>query len=263
MPERTVTATADTLELALQQLSALVPPGHVLISQRIVSDGKPQESSVVTDFERLRNALPRDSKIIERRVLSDAEERCIVVSARDEAQARVKVGSSRRPDEAIVGIGLVAKGKLGFLGIGRIANQYEVRLCRLAKFSVIYQARPHVSGTIASVVDAICGGKGGSWKVDYGLPEGVSLSCEHCHEALPHIVVGGSIHSGAYGGALCPMCGASIRLNVDNRNRHLWLSTAGGENGNHWTCIRCGDSWYENLYTDSCTSPHYEKCPSG
>lgn len=139
MPDpRIIEIEAETLEEAREQIKSQIPEGLHLLSEQVVSDGKPKTTKAQADttemaFAQARGAIPDNASILEEKVLSAPEQKVIksTIEAPDEQSA--KTNSEWQMKEkghpvTVRNVRLVVAGKKGFLGIGSTHNQYEVEL---------------------------------------------------------------------------------------------------------------------------------------
>jgi hypothetical protein len=99
MTEQTIEIEAETLEEARERVKSQIPEGFYLLSERIISDGKPRTIEAVAStteeaFTEAQRRLPADVTVLEseRRILSTPDRTVIAVEAFDENSAKREAG---------------------------------------------------------------------------------------------------------------------------------------------------------------------------
>lgn len=158
MAERIMEVEADSLEEARKKAEAQVPEDLRIVSEEILSDGKPKSMVGVADttelaFAKAQNEIPTTADVIERKVLTAPTQKLILVEAFDEQNARSiarEQSRSQLGDVAIVqSVTLATAGKKGFLGISKKPNQYKVNISRQAVVEVSYKTKAKISVKMA------------------------------------------------------------------------------------------------------------------
>jgi hypothetical protein len=158
MAERIIEVEADSLEEARKKAESQVPEDLRIVSEEILSDGKPRRMMGVADttelaFAKAQNEIPTTADVIERKVLTEPTQKLILVEAFDEQNARSiarEQSRSQLGDAAIVrSVTLVTAGKKGFLGVSKKPNQYEVNVSRQAVVEVSYKTKAKISVKMA------------------------------------------------------------------------------------------------------------------
>ena len=148
---------AESLEEAREQLNSQMAERYDLLSEKIISDGKPKTVNAVADtteaaFAKAQGEIPDNADILERRVLISPARKVITVDAFDkksaEASARFEARSQFDGDVVLQGLGLKATGRKGLLGIGKKPNQYEAEICRQAFVAITYKPKVKISARI-------------------------------------------------------------------------------------------------------------------
>ncbi len=160
MEEMTFTVEEDSLEEARDEIKHQLPEGYKLLSEKILSDGKPETikgSGDTTEaaFSEVLSHRPPNSQILEKKEISPSQEMIlnVVVKAFDEhdaqSSAEQSVTKQRKHKITTKAVKLTAGGAKGFLGIGRKPNQYEVELIDHipATVEVIFRTKVRISAT--------------------------------------------------------------------------------------------------------------------
>ena len=96
MAERIIEVEADTLEEARKKAESQVSEDLRIVSEEILSDGKPRSMMGVADmveatFEEAESKLPTDIEIIDKKQLNLPAKKVITVETSDEQTARAQV----------------------------------------------------------------------------------------------------------------------------------------------------------------------------
>ncbi len=154
MTQKTLEIAGRTLEEAREQLESRIPEGFLILSEQVISEGKPQTvkaSAETTEaaFAKAQKDIPGDADIVVKRELAVPERRVIGLEASDErnAESTARFQASREfGDTAILkSIKLVVAGSKGFLGIGGRPNQYQVEILREAAVEITYRPKARIS----------------------------------------------------------------------------------------------------------------------
>jgi hypothetical protein len=86
MSEKTIEVEADTLEEARAQVQSQIPEGLHLLSEQVISDGKPKTVKAVADTTESASAkaqreIPAKATVMEKKELTAPEQRIITVLA--------------------------------------------------------------------------------------------------------------------------------------------------------------------------------------
>lgn len=174
MSERILEVEADTLEETREQVRLLVSEGLHVVSERVISDGKPQTvkasaSTTEAAFAEVQRKIPSDATILEQKesAPTHSEQKIITVKADDEEHARREAKSeayqqfgfnfSSSGTAVVKVIRLVVPGKRGFLGMGSTRNQYEVEVSgsQSAIVEVTYKTKARISVTLSDKTEQI------------------------------------------------------------------------------------------------------------
>lgn len=170
----TIEVEAETMEEAREQLKSRTPRFLALLSEQLISDGKPRTASAIADttetaFSRAQSRLPAGAEVLERREVTAPESASLTIEAPDEGSAREMAEREARERFGKTGVvksmSLAIPGKKGFLGMGARAGRYEVEILRQALVEVSYRAKPRISA-------------------EFGLTE-VPFGCPVCNEKVP------------------------------------------------------------------------------
>lgn len=153
MSEQTIEVQADSLEEAKEKIRAQIPEGLQLLSEEVISNGKPKIIKCTSDtleaaFETARSKIPVGADVVGRKELSAPEKKVITVEADDEQTARVQAERQIGSTERVEGITLIELGKKGLLGIGKKPNRYEIQVFRQAIVEVTYREKVKIRATI-------------------------------------------------------------------------------------------------------------------
>jgi len=146
MAEHTIEIEAGTLEEARQKLKARIPKGLDLLSERVISHGKPRTVTGVAEtiaaaLVKAQGNLPTGSVVLKKEERAAPRRAVLTVEAFDEDAARVqivrKVGNP--PNALIESVRLVVPAKKGFLGIGKKPGRYEAKVRYQAVLEITYK----------------------------------------------------------------------------------------------------------------------------
>jgi hypothetical protein len=169
MNTQIIEAKGNTLEEARAWGLSRIPDGLEWLSEKILSDGKPQTQqysaeTIEAAFSKAESHLPNIAKITQKQVVKEPSNRKINVLAEDEAKARQQAQNNN-----ILQVRLINSGKKGFLGIGAKPNEYEIEVKDLAVVSITYTAPVRIEITIGRIRDEILNlteGMAGGWPAE-------------------------------------------------------------------------------------------------
>lgn len=144
MKEETYEINADSLQTARDQARARIPEGFYLLSERVLSDGRPvilTESAEKSEnaFAAAKARVPAGAHIVAEREVQAPELVTLQLLAENEASARKQSESKTDKTSALQTITLTIPGKKGFLGIGRTPNQYDIHILKKAVVEVTHK----------------------------------------------------------------------------------------------------------------------------
>jgi hypothetical protein len=140
---------SDSLEAARKEAKAKIPEGLHLLSEKILSDGKPKNVKGVAEtikaaFEEARSKLPAGAKVIKEEKLFSPSQNILEVQAFDQETATALVQREINQTQRIEEIRLKAPGKKGLLGIGKRPNIYEAKVLQPAVVKLIIKRRAKI-----------------------------------------------------------------------------------------------------------------------
>lgn len=153
MANQMIEVEAETLEDARAEIKSKTPAGQMVLSERVISDGKPHtvHKSAKTMEEALRLArkeVPAEAKVIEEKKLEDAQAMTQTVEAFTEeeilTEIKILLGSKAKIKDKKQ---LVAPRK-GFLGIGKKPGSYEVTAEFAARASVTWKSPARITAEV-------------------------------------------------------------------------------------------------------------------
>lgn len=152
----TVEVEADSLEEARRQVKSQIPPGLSILSERIISDGKPKTAKGVSETTaearaRAQTRIPNGADVVAEKMLSTPERKVLTVEAFDEESARVQAENQSGSTALIKAVKLLASGSKGFLGIRRKPNLYEVEVSHQAIIEITYKMKARISAEIGDL----------------------------------------------------------------------------------------------------------------
>ena len=152
--DKQLTGKGDTLEEARASIADRVPDGMSVISEKIVSDGKPSvlKGVGVTVYAALQDVItkkPANSDVVEKRTLSEPKTKTVLIDSFDEASAKQQAQRDLSPNASwIEDVRLKISGRRGFLGIGKKAHTYEVRIGEPACVEVTVKPKAVVQAVV-------------------------------------------------------------------------------------------------------------------
>jgi hypothetical protein len=156
MADNTIEIEAETLEEAREQVKSRIPEGLYLLSERVISDGKPKTARCIADktgaaFEKAQDGISSDVAVIQKKELTSPAQNVRTVEAFDEQSARTQLESQIGNTAKIKSLRLAMAGKKGFLGIGKKPNQYDAEVCQQAVVEITYKAKAKISATVGGL----------------------------------------------------------------------------------------------------------------
>lgn len=147
-----------SLDVARELLTSAIPEGFKILSEKILSDGKPQTKSF--SGETTREAFAKafsevaPNEIIEQREISQPKEELITIGANDDnllkAEIEKMVGASIILKRATI----IQKGKSGLFGIGKTNTLYEAKIIHPSVVELRYQTEFKLAFEIGRELDA-------------------------------------------------------------------------------------------------------------
>lgn len=149
MENQVLEIEADSLEAAREEAKAKIPEGLHLLSEKILSDGKPKSAkgiaeTVETAFEEARSKVPAGVKVIKEEELVSPSQNILEVQAFDQETARTLVKREIHKTQRIEEIRLKTLGKKGLLGIGKTPNIYEAKVFQPAVVKLVVKRRAKI-----------------------------------------------------------------------------------------------------------------------
>jgi hypothetical protein len=152
--ENVIEIEAYSLPEARGLMDFQMPEGFHLISERVISDGRPKTAKGVADtteaaFAKVQHEIPGNAIILEKKVLTTPKQKIITIKAFDEqsaeSRARFQAGSQLGDTGIVKHIKLIVIGSKGLLGLRKKPNQYEAELWRQALVEIKYKPKVKVS----------------------------------------------------------------------------------------------------------------------
>jgi hypothetical protein len=153
MTERIIEIEAESLEEARELVKSQIPEGLCLLSEKVISDGKPKTVKAFADtskaaFAKAQSELPANASVLEKKELVAPEQKVITTEAFDEQSAKAQVGNQIGNSAIIKALKLTTSGKQGFLGIGKKPNQYNAEIFQQAVVEITYKTKAKISAEI-------------------------------------------------------------------------------------------------------------------
>ena len=186
MTKQTVKAIeveADSLEEAKRLVRAQVPEGLQLLSEKVVSDGKPKTVTATADtveaaLEKARGKVPGDAAVLETKVVAEPGEEVVGAEAFSEEEAKAAMKKELKTGAQLRSVRLVVPGKKGFFGIGKTPNQYEGEVCQQAVVKLTHTTRAKIAAQIGKSPKVGLAAEAERWGP---APSG---SCDICNDTL-------------------------------------------------------------------------------
>jgi hypothetical protein len=155
--QETYEITATSLQEARNQARARMPKGLHLLSERILSDGKPvtlRESAATSEsaFAAARARIPGRARILTEREVQKPEATTLRLSAESEDAARKQAQGKLESTSLLQDVALAIAGRKGFLGMGRTPNQYDVHILKKAVVEVTYKTDAEIVVTVGDQI---------------------------------------------------------------------------------------------------------------
>jgi hypothetical protein len=157
MQQETYEITADSLQAARDQARSRIPQGFYLLSERVLSDGRPVALKEIAEnsesaFAAARARVPAGAHIVAEKEIHAPELVTLRLSAESEDSARRQAESKKDKTSVIQTVSLATPGKRGFLGIGRTPNQYEIHILKKADVEVTYKTDAKIVVTVGDQI---------------------------------------------------------------------------------------------------------------
>jgi hypothetical protein len=153
MAHRMVVAEADTLDAARAGLFSQLAAGEVVLSERVVADGRPHHverhaATVEEACARVRETIPEGARVVEETCTHAPELRHEKLEAFDETDVAAEVERRLGPDALVTAAREVTPHRNGFLGIGRVPGAWEVDVQLPARAELTWQERAKVKAEV-------------------------------------------------------------------------------------------------------------------
>jgi hypothetical protein len=153
MTQEVIEVAANSLEEAREQIRSRIPTGLQLLSETVISDGKPKTARAVAEtteaaLAKAQDEIPHGAEVVEKKEVAAPESKVVTVEAFDEQSAREEVSSGIPRTATLNALKLVRSGSKGFLGIGKKPNQYEAEVFHHAVMEITYKEQARVSAKI-------------------------------------------------------------------------------------------------------------------
>jgi hypothetical protein len=140
---------AESLEEARTQVKTKIPVGMGILSEVIVSNGKPKTAYAFAEtseaaFNKAETEIPAGANIMKRGVKNEPSRRTLKLLAYDESSVKAETNSKCSSIEKIEQLTLAVHGSKGLFGIGKKPNQYEVRIFHPAEVEIVYKKKAQV-----------------------------------------------------------------------------------------------------------------------
>jgi len=151
--DKQVRATADSIEEARAKIQEQVPEGMSVISEKILSDGKPQVIEALGDsvdaaFQRALSKKPDGADVSDQRTVAEPQTRAVTIEAFEEAVAREQGQTRLSENGKVLKVSMKTTGRRGFLGIGKKPHTYEVELWEPAKVEITVKSNAVIEATV-------------------------------------------------------------------------------------------------------------------
>lgn len=159
MPNKTIEIEGATLEAARKEVDSYVPEGMQVLSEQVISEGKPRTvraSAATTEeaFAQAKTEIPADAIVLYKRELTPPAHHVMVVEAPHGISAVAQMTARGVNLREVGGIRLIRAGRNGFLGIGRRPDRYEVEMYRQAVVEVILHEPARIAVVIGPIIPA-------------------------------------------------------------------------------------------------------------
>lgn len=144
---------ADSLEEARNEVMSQTPAGLQLLSETIISDGKPGSFNGVAEtieaaFAKVQSEIPDDAFDLEKKELIAPARKVITVEAFDEDSATMEANRQIPENAVIESLKLTNSGRKGFLGIGKKPNIYEAEVFQHAMVEIAYKQKAKITARV-------------------------------------------------------------------------------------------------------------------
>jgi hypothetical protein len=153
---QTIEVEAESLQEARKQIRSQIPQGLSILSEKIISDGKPKTAKGLSEkteeaFMKAQNEVPSGAVIMDKKELAKPESKSLIIEEYNESGVRKHLEKQYGDSVIIKVIKLVTSGKKGFLGIGKKPSQYEVELLHKAIIEITFKTKAKVSVEIGDI----------------------------------------------------------------------------------------------------------------
>jgi len=147
---------AESLEEARAQVKSKIPVGMSILSENVVSDGKPKTAYAFGEtseaaFNKAQAEVPAGANIVQRKVKKEPSRRLVRILAFDESSAKIEAETKCGKIETIEKIVLDVPGRKGILGLGKKPNQYEVNIFHPAEVEIVHKLKAQVKFKVGYV----------------------------------------------------------------------------------------------------------------
>jgi len=157
MKQETYDITANSLQAARDQARARIPQGFYVLSERVLSDGRPvtlKETAEKSEsaFAAAKARVPAGTHIVAEKEVQAPEIVTLRLSAESEGSARKQAKSKIDKTSVLQAVSLAVPGKKGFLGIGKTPNQYDIHILKKAVVEVTYKTDAKIIVTVGDQI---------------------------------------------------------------------------------------------------------------
>jgi len=153
MEEYIIEVEADTLKEAKEQVKSKIPNGLHLISEKILSDGKPKTVKAIAEtlekaYVKAESEIPNNAHIIKKKELSAPKLEKISFESEDDSKAQIYIKKQVDKTTVVKELQLTIQGRKGFLGIGKKLNQYCADVLHQAVVKVTYKTNARICAQV-------------------------------------------------------------------------------------------------------------------
>jgi hypothetical protein len=139
-----VSPEVESLAEARSEVNSRIPPGQCVLSERVISDGKPiaihgTGDTIEAAYAEAERQVPEGAAVVSRKEIQARSRRTVTAPAPDETVARGLMYGQLGQKEHIDTVVQIAPGKPGFLGIGRKLPEWQAEAWAAAEVEVSYR----------------------------------------------------------------------------------------------------------------------------
>ena len=174
---------SDTLEQGKRRVRDQIPAGLHLLTEKVVSVGELKTvtatgNTVEVALRQARGEVPSDATVLEAKIIAEPGEVVVRCDAFSEEEAQAAIKKTVQAGAKVGAVRLVASGKRGLFGIGKSPNQYEADVVQAAVVELNHKAKAKIEARVGEWPKTDLASKAERWEPS---PPG---TCDICSESI-------------------------------------------------------------------------------